>query len=71
MSLHLAPELLTAEEAIVWLEDISRFDYVREHFDWYSSRRQRPRFLGGGRTGLRFLLPAASGQEKRHGEKDH
>jgi hypothetical protein len=44
MSLCLTPLSLTAEEAIVWLEDTTAFEYVREHFQLCGTRRRGPAF---------------------------
>jgi hypothetical protein len=44
------PDLIRHEEAIVWTEDISQLDYVRERLDIFATSRKRPvGWRGAGR----------------------
>jgi hypothetical protein len=54
------PEDLAHEETLVWLEDATELDYVRQTLDRVSSRRRKPPYHRDGRLiGYATLTPTA------------
>lgn len=52
---------LPGEERIVWLEDITRLDYVRQAVVYAGTRRRRVRWDVGRLVGYAVLRPDATG----------
>ncbi|MFI6485726.1 DUF6009 family protein [Nonomuraea sp. NPDC050663] len=60
MSALIDPEDLAHETDLVWLEDVSELDYVRQSLDRLSSRRRKPAYHRDGRmVGYAVLGPDA------------
>jgi len=60
MSALIAEEEIVHEVDFVWLEDISRLDYVRQSLDRLPTRRGRPAYHRDGRmVGYALLGPGA------------
>ncbi|WP_310727878.1 DUF6009 family protein [Streptomyces sp. N2A] len=60
MSALIDPEDLTHETDLVWLEDTTHLDYVRQSLDRVSSRRRQPPYHRDGRlVGYAVLGPTA------------
>ncbi|GAA2638489.1 DUF6009 family protein [Streptomyces axinellae] len=60
MSALIDPEDLAHEETLVWLEDATELDYVRQTLDRVSSRRRKPPYHRDGRLiGYATLTPTA------------
>jgi hypothetical protein len=60
MSALIEPAELAHENGLVWLEDITGLDYVRQSLDRLPTRRGKPAFHRGGRmVGYAVLGPAA------------
>ncbi|MFF5448510.1 DUF6009 family protein [Streptomyces sp. NPDC012888] len=60
MSALIAENEIVHEVDLVWLEDISRLDYVRQSLDRLPTRRGRPAYHRDGRmVGYALLGPAA------------
>ncbi|GAB2628162.1 DUF6009 family protein [Streptomyces capparidis] len=60
MSSMLQDSQLTSEEEVVWLEDTSTLDYVRQALDKVNTRRGKPRYERDGRlVGYTNLTPTA------------
>jgi hypothetical protein len=62
MSASINPDDLMHETELVWLEDISALDYVRQSLDRLPNRRRRPVYHRDGRmVGYAILGPEAKG----------
>lgn len=60
MSSLITEDEIRHESALVWLEDISGLDYVRQSLDRLPTRRGRPAYHRGGRMiGYAVLAPQA------------
>ncbi|MCC3655870.1 DUF6009 family protein [Streptomyces sp. S07_1.15] len=60
MSALIEPEQLAHENELVWLEDISTLDYVRQSLERLPTRRGRPAYHRDGRmVGYALLGPEA------------
>ncbi|WP_042409729.1 DUF6009 family protein [Streptacidiphilus carbonis] len=60
MSALISEDEISHETNLVWLEDISRLDYVRQSLDRLPTRRSRPAYHRDGRmVGYALLGPGA------------
>jgi hypothetical protein len=60
MSALISEDEINHETSLVWLEDISRLDYVRQSLDRLPTRRSRPAYHRDGRmVGYALLGPDA------------
>ncbi|MGG7569001.1 DUF6009 family protein [Streptomyces sirii] len=60
MSALIDPKDLTHESGLVWLEDITHLDYVRQSLDRVTGRNRKPAYHRDGRlVGYATLAPSA------------
>ncbi|MFJ8547220.1 DUF6009 family protein [Streptomyces sp. NPDC093586] len=67
MSALIAEDDLAHEEGLVWLEDISRLDYVRQSLDRLPTRRGKPAYHRDGRLVGYARLGAAAKPSRSSG----